>query len=64
MVIRSHDPSIDVTCHSLEKISILSLSLKQKSCHESSCGRGKRELKRRKNSLSEMAKVAPDACHR
>jgi hypothetical protein len=36
--VRSHDPSIDIKPCNLEKISILTLLLNSKICHEVACG--------------------------
>jgi hypothetical protein len=56
IVIRSHDPSVDVISRSSEKIRKLSLSLKRKMLHELFCS-GKVSEKICKNSVSEMANV-------
>ena len=56
VVIRSHDPSVDVVPRSSEKIRELSLSLTRKMLHESFCS-GKVSEKSCKNSVSEMANV-------
>ena len=60
VVIRSHDPSVDVFPRSSEKIRELSLSLKRKTLHEAFCS-GKESAKRCKKSSSEILNVVADA---
>jgi hypothetical protein len=57
VVIRSHDPSVDVCPRSSEKISELSLSLTRKIRHESFC-KGNEVAKDCKNWSSERRKVS------
>jgi hypothetical protein len=52
-VIRFHDPSVDVSPRSLEKINEASLLLRRKTRHESFCS-GKAAAKDCKNSASEI----------
>ena len=57
MVIRSHDPSVDVLPHSSEKIQELSLSLTRKTLHKAFC-KGNELENVCKNSSSESLNVS------
>ena len=62
-VIRSHDPSVDVSPRSSEKIREFSLSLRRKTRHESPCN-GNDSEKERKKSASENWNVSDFAAVR